>query len=458
MVSILPQKRSPFELIRQAMSQFGANAPQLLEERFQRQRGLGALDQAEKAIREGIIDPSTQMRRDLDPYEMALQFAKAGAANPALERSLGPLMQTAMQGGKVNRAFPNAGQGANPASQQQPQGQQATSAQTQAQESPYIGAIEGQPGEYAKPSWWNIMTPQDIKAEGERYARAVNDPNAAAMREQQLQNQNDRATKQREDLENAALRADVKPSDLPRFMLTGAKFNPENIPEWVQNTKRAFDTLKSNDKKIDRAFIPGIGQALVGVDRDAELERLVPTSQDMKRLGLEEETRKEYADNYMSPTEIERQFRPLTSQKDKAIRSLPRGLFPSALVGQGEITGKLPGLESKKGRPGTISYEEARERAPQELQQMQNTLSDFFLKNVDPETSLLVLREPLVRERDYDWRQIGPAIREAQEKGLKLTQRQSTELADIETQPPMESLPAIFRDLYRIINIIRENK
>jgi len=458
MVSILPPKRSIFNALGDAMSDFGRNAPQLLEERFQRQRGLSSLEQAEKAIKEGIIDPETNQRRDLDPYEMAIQFAKAGANNPGLERALGPLMQTAMQGGKVNRAFPEAGKERSPTIQGQPQIQGQQSLNAQQQQEPYIGAIEGQQGQFAKPSWWNIMTPQDIKAEGERYAKAVNDPNAAAMREQQLQNENERATQQRTDLENAALRANVKPEDLPRFMLAGAKNDPRNPSEWVQNTKRSFDTLKSNDKKINRAFIPGIGSALIGKNRDEELKRLVPTSQDMKRLGLEEETRQEYADNFMSPTEIEEQFRPLTPPKEKAIKALPRGLFPSGAVGQGEVTGKLPGFEPKRGKNPIISYEEARERAPQELKVMQNQLSDFFLKNVDPDTSLLVFREPLVNEKDYDWRQIGPAIREAEKKGLKLTQRQNTELADIETQPPMQSLPEIFRDLYRVVNIIRGNK
>ena len=170
MVSILPPKRSIFNALGDAMSDFGRNAPQLLEERFQRQRGLSSLEQAEKAIKEGIIDPETNQRRDLDPYEMAIQFAKAGANNPGLERALGPLMQTAMQGGKVNRAFPEAGKERSPTIQGQPQIQGQQSLNAQQQQEPYIGAIEGQQGQFAKPSWWNIMTPQDIKAEGERYA------------------------------------------------------------------------------------------------------------------------------------------------------------------------------------------------------------------------------------------------------------------------------------------------
>jgi len=443
MVSIIPGKRTPFQGIAEAMSEFGKNAPQLLEERFQRQRGLGAIDKLQEQLQDA----------DGDITKMLPALARAYTLNPNLERS--GIGQTFLQNAKVGRAFPNA-----PENESGPGQAQASlqSGMTQQQNEPYEGALKGQPGEYATPGPFNIMTPEDIKKEGERYARALNDPNAAAMREQQLQNENERATQQRTDLENAALRADVKPSDLPRFMLAGSKFDSRNPSEWVQNTKRAFDTLKSNDKKINRAFIPGIGSALIGKDRSKELERLVPTSQDMKRLGLEEETRQEYADNFMSPTEIEEQFRPLTPAKNKAIKSLPRGLFPSGLVGQGEVTGNVPGFEPKRGRNPIISYEEARERAPQELEQMQNQLSDFFVKNVDPDTSLLVLREPLINERDYDWRQIGPAIREAEKKGLKLTQRQNTELSDIETQPPMQSIPDIFRDLYRFVNLIRGNK
>jgi hypothetical protein len=462
MVSILPPKRNIFNAIADSMSEFGRNAPQLLEERFQRQRGLNALNTAEDAIKSGIVDPATGIRRELDPYEMALQFAKAGAANPGLERSLGPLMQTAMQGGRVNRAFPTTESGAapgqqtpsQPASSQQGNVPSGAPASMQNNEEPFKGALPvGQPSGFLTPSPFNIPTPQEIIDEGKRYAIAVNDPNAAAMREQQLRNQAATATQQRNDLEDAALKTgDVSPSELPRFMQIGAQFDTRNPNQWIQNTKRAFDQVKNNDKKIERAFIPGIGQALMGQNRDETLKRLIPSSQDQKKLGLEADLRKYYADQYMSPTEIEEQFYPLTPQKEQAIAKFPKGIFSHD-----------ESMEFTKGYPtkktgSTISYEEALEKAPNELKKMQNQLSDFFLKNIDDESSLLVVGNELWNKKNYDWRQIGPAVREAMQRGLKLNQRQSTELTDLETNPPQQSLPDIFRDLSRIPAYLRGNK
>lgn len=86
MVSILPPKRNVFSGIAEAMSEFGRNAPQLMEERFQRQRGLSAIDELQNAIKTGVVDEKGQ-RRDLSPQEMVGNLAKAYTLNPSLERS-----------------------------------------------------------------------------------------------------------------------------------------------------------------------------------------------------------------------------------------------------------------------------------------------------------------------------------------------------------------------------------
>jgi hypothetical protein len=105
-----------------------------------------------------------------------------------------------------------------------------------------------------------------------------------------------------------------------------------------------------------------------------------------------------------------------------------------------------------------VSYEEALEKDPKSLQRMQDRLSEFFLKNVDDNTSLLPLRDKLWEEKDYDWRQIGPAIRQAENMGLELTPRQKTEMADIDTQAPYQSLPDIFQSFDRVLQYFRGGK
>ncbi len=77
MVSILPPKRTPFHGIAEAMSEFGRNAPQLLEERYQTQRGLSAIDQLQKDLAESGGDMT----------KVLPAVAKAVSLNPNLQKS-----------------------------------------------------------------------------------------------------------------------------------------------------------------------------------------------------------------------------------------------------------------------------------------------------------------------------------------------------------------------------------
>lgn len=443
MTTILPAERGPWDVISKSLGQSLENSlPQVI----QRRQGLDALSRAEAEIAQA----------GNDPYKIAMAFARAGAVNPSLERSLGPLMQTAMQGGKVNRAFPSGQTPAPTTSEGTIQPDQLNNEISPTPNNipqPYIGAPLPNISSFATPTPFNIMTPQDIDAESQRYAQAVNDPNQYQFRQAQLQNQNNAAQEQLAALQNLAANSDVRPDEMPRFMQVGAKFDPRNPTEWLQNTKRAYKAVKSNDDKIQRAFIPGIGSALLGRDREAALKRLEKPVQDNVKLGLEQETRDYLADQYLSSTEIEELIHPLQPQTKKAISKMP----DSFLKNDQSISkvGLYPAINNKNR---VMSYEEALEKNPDLLMKDQNELANFFLENVTPESSLLTMREPLWKDKGYDWRQFGPAIREAEKRGLKLQQHQSTEMADIETQPPLQSLPDIFMDLDRIPSYLRGNK
>lgn len=454
MVSIIPAERTPWDVLgRDVGSALQQVLPGAVQQGYQRQTGLNALDQAQKEI------ASAQG----DPYKIAMAFARAGAQNPDLARSLGPLAQTAMSQAAVNRAFPQGpgGQGA-PASPtaapQAPTGGQSLSfggAPPPGMPQAPSGAVEAvtpqaAPSTWATPSPFNIFTPGDIEAESKRYAQAVQDPNAFATRQAMLQNQNQEATQQRQNLEQMALNADIPASELPRFMLVGSKFDTRNPAEWAQKTKQAYKLVKSNDDKIEKTFIPGIGSGLLGKDRPSALKRLEKTVQDQVELGLEGDVREKLAKEYLSPTEIESLIHPIQAKTEKAIQKFPQGDFKIGKPSPYDIWG-YP--EQPK-----VSYEEMLEKNPEKLQKQQNELSNFFLKNIDPNTSLLVMREKLWKDKGYDWRQIGPAIREAISKGLKLSQSQSTEMSDIETQPPLQSLPDIFQDWDRVVKYLRGNK
>src|SRR6185295_3788510 len=77
MVSILPPQRHQFSGIIDAMKQFGQHAPQLLEERYQTQRGLSAIDQLQKDLAASGGDMT----------KVLPAVAKAVSLNPNLQKS-----------------------------------------------------------------------------------------------------------------------------------------------------------------------------------------------------------------------------------------------------------------------------------------------------------------------------------------------------------------------------------
>ena len=463
MVSIIPAERTPWDVIGGQIGQgLSQTLPGAVEGHMQRRRANDALTQAQQDI----------SAANGDPQKIALAIARVGANAPGLERALGPWMQTSMANATVNRAFPNSPQGTqqpnqmpgkmanNPTGQAKPKQMSiapgAAQIGAQDQESPALQP-QAQPSTYATPGPFNIMTVPDIEAESERYAKALQDPNAYQTRMAQLQAQNEMANQQRGVLEDLALKAHVSPENLAKFMNVGSKFNTRNPTEWIEKTKREFGKVQSADQALQKAFIPGIGNAIMGTNREQALKNIQPEVKRKVEAGLEQDTRDFLTDNYLTPTEIEETIRPLTPPKLKAIQGLPEGDFPPDIAGNEwerfmEVTG---GRE--KRRP-EMSFEEMKERNPEKLQQQQEELTDFFLNNIDDDTALLPIRHKLWKDKNYDWRQIGPAIHEAEKRGLTLSTRQQSEMADIDSQAPIESLPEIFQSFDRFWKYIQGSK
>lgn len=425
MVSILPGG-SNWDVIGKSLGENVSRAlPQAVQQGYQRGMGYNAIDRLQQELAGANGDFS----------KILPAIARSYIDNPNLERSgIGPF---ALQNAKVQNAYG------------QPQGQGTFPQQPNIPNQEAPPTSMGEKSDFVTPSPFNIMTPQDMDAEARRFAAAVNDPNGYNTRLAQLQNQNQNATAQRESLEDAALKANVPPSELPRFIVVNSHLDPRNPSKWAQDAKRNYAQVKSNDDKLEKAFIPGIGSGLLGRNREKTLKDLEPTVQDQVKKGLEQETRKFLADQYLSPTEIESLIHPLNKKNEKAIEQLPKGMFP-ADTGE-QLSYFAPSKDFK-------SFEEMREKKPEVLKKQQEELANFFRQNVDKDTSLLVLRDKLWKDKDYDWQQIGPAIRQAEQMGLKLEPFQSTEMTDIETQPPMQSLPDIFRDWDRFKGFLRGNK
>ena len=123
----------------------------------------------------------------------------------------------------------------------------------------------------------------------------------------------------------------------------------------------------------------------------------------MVKNGQEKQARKWLEDQWLTPTEVEEQIHPLSDQTSKSLEKIPKGLFPAQTKSTYEDVANAFKGKIKEKSP-FVDYDTALEKDPRAMQVMQNRLSKFFLNNVDPSTSLSVLRDKIWREKDYDWR------------------------------------------------------
>lgn len=292
--------------------------------------------------------------------------------------------------------------------------------------SPIERQSQGNAGGYLS----RIMTPQEIERNAIQYAKNLGRSVEEGVKFYAIKN------KLAEDnAETIRTRAKdefgVSNEEIPEFMQlaqrNGYLGNPDSI---LTKTNRDFKEYINKKGALDNAFIPGFGTGLKerakgffkygllnsltkgGKEREQALSKINPIVNDLINMGFEQETRKKLSDQGLSATEVEEVIHPLSKQTESKINS-----FPSS--------SKIPS-KMKEDR-----------------------LASFFRENVNPDTSLLVLRHKLWNEKGYDWEEIARSIRKAQSEGLRLTNSQNNELTELETQPPRQSLVDIFKDWHR---------
>lgn len=158
MVSILPPKRNAFSGIAEAMSEFGRNAPQLLEERYQTQRGLGAIDQLQKDLEASGGDPAKMLPALMRAQTLNKQMERSNLGAKALEMAglgqFGPAL------GDVSNNPPPMGS---------PQPQTSTGAPDQNIIEPISQETQQQQPETAK----ERLSPKDIQGISNQYLGEV---------------------------------------------------------------------------------------------------------------------------------------------------------------------------------------------------------------------------------------------------------------------------------------------
>lgn len=253
MVSVIPPKRTPFHGIAEAMSEFGRNAPQLLEERFQKQRGLSAIDDLENALKAGVVNEKGE-RRDLTPQEMVSKLAKAYTLNPSLERSgLGQTFLQQTQRADIANKFPL-----------QPGGKENTSPQEAQQPVSFKDLVPPRPSMIQNPQGLQEFQlpygPDEIaktrqEARRRNYTpeieeRLVNDMKeynqaAAQRREYEIQNYTQQQQQRRDTQENQKL--------FGNYLQNNAKELWDN-PDDRELALKASDRLLSNPLEKNASF------------------------------------------------------------------------------------------------------------------------------------------------------------------------------------------------------------
>lgn len=468
-----------------------------IQQEYQR----GRIQEALGGLKNIANDPNAS------PTDIATALISATAGIPGAEKYTGQLYDSLMRERNTRNYFGGQGQGQQQGGQQPQQPQQMQGGQApqgnanpfmqnlgpRQQQNPFVNQPQGQgnaPGNQGTPQLGTLTVPQ-MQQIAQSRARALNDPNAYATEFQNLQRENEEAraqqgdvvntqgleTKRQEDIlkRDQQLRNFVSPKlakgdtapnseELNDFMLIGERYdNLKNQPaQWYDATKKDFDRMMNRKTALEGVNNPGILTHLLrpGNQREQQLKRMEPIVQDLVKFGKEDYARETLANMYLSPTEIEMQIHPLNPQVKEEISKFPKAPYKmedesSPLSSAGAAAMGVVGVlrNISKGPTGKGSYHDLQQSYPKLLDQDNSKVASFLQKNLNNDTSLLVMRDALGR----DWRQFNDALNLAEKEGLQLTERQQAERAEL-TRPPIQSLPDMFTEWGRWIEYLRGNK
>lgn len=359
MTTILPSDRSSLDLISR---QVGESLGQTLPSAIQRYQGMQAINQLQNELQQAGGDIS----------KILPAIARAYSLNPNLERS--GLAQSFLSTAAAKNVYGGGGQG-QPQSTSVPPQPPGVTPQGQGQP-PITQEAPTQPSLVApnvarNAGYAGRKTPDQQMAEAANAHQVSGGQIPYETRLKQLQAEDSIKQNLENELIGYAKASGITDEEVPDFMEIGEQFDTGNRQQWFKNTREAYKPIKSAFDSLEKTFIPGVGSGLLGRDRDKALKKITPDVQRLIALGRENQVREYLANQYLSPTEIAEQIHPLTPEKSKAIDQVPRSFFP---LNKGQVE------EGKPVKSPFVNYETALEKAPQQMQKMQDKLSVFFSK------------------------------------------------------------------------------
>lgn len=418
MVQVIPQKTNVGSDIGQAL---GKGLQTGMNQGFQR----GLLQQALGKVK-NLSSPQLDAQGNpipTNPIDVMLGLMEAGAGIPGSERYLSTLLPMLMQNQRANSLYGNQGG---------PENAPAIST-AQAKRDALQFAEGNKPAGYlALP-----MTPEQQEQYAENYALTMNDPNAYDQGLQQAQNINASRNQARQSIISEADNLGILPEEKQRFMQYATEVQDSNDPTQIvrhaydktlqlRNWKNALQNVDAPEIYAKMGGLAGLSGPPVaiynaltnkGEARRKALKGYQNLVKDIVNEGEEPFARKTLSEKGLSDSEIEELIHPLTDANVKNAAKLPRG-------------------------------NQLNEKARKEK------LVDFFRHNVDNNTSLSVLRNFLVEDKNYSWEEVRDAIQSAFPNGNNLTKYQSAEFSNL-AKPPKQSLSQIFGPQADIPGFIR---
>lgn len=459
MVTILPQRKSPFQLLGDATSQFGANAPQLLEERFQTQRGLSAIDQLQNDLKESGGDMT----------KVLPAVAKAVSLNPNLQKS--GYVEHALQMAKAMNANKAPLAGEIDSDLQPPQRQQLPSfmgQNDQLKESTEFFPTNVGPkedvGNIAQEATTGkklpLLSPDQYPAAAHKLSKAQTDQGFPTTPQQALE-----LVKQHEDdkkIHNAKVDEELsqRVSGQQKYGERAVKylnkaFGENNVPPEVQayfaKQGEGIATSGKSEAEIDRFLAEkakNFANSVSNIKSDISAPRLhkdllrgfngtyksfEESAKDAQKhlkplldAQLYDYSRGLLADQGYYPEEREIIVNPLTQKSQallNAVTSVPKNEKPVSL-----------------GIPGIPAAQDANAG---DIQDIKTALME--LKRIEPNFSLPLSRK-MLEDKGYGWRTYKDALNELQDEGFVLEDDQRTQMGYLDS-PPESRLEGLLRSL-----------
>ncbi len=461
MVSILPSERTPFDVIGKDVGQaLQSVLPQAMAQRAQRERGLQAINQAEKDI----------AAANGDPFKIALSMSKVAAENPNLERAIAPMYETALRQAQVKNAQKVSLPGQESPRERGPVDQAPERPQfpsfanlPQNQNFPTNIGPKGETGNIPQAATTGkaipLLTPSEKRIAAQKLSKEYSEAGIPTTPIEALKIVNE--AEEDKKLHNQGVEEERQQRVIgqqeygQKAVDQLKKAFPESTPEMEAIFKQKGEIAASQSKseaeidkylateaKIFKNTISNVESDITAPRLQNKLQReFLGTEKDFNRaaqdlrvklkpildLGLYDTARLLLDKQGYYPEERETIINPFSDRMNTLMNKVPSAPKEGPKVGTGRFG---------------VTYEKPKV----DLENIKTGLVD--LKKADPNFSLVLARKHF-EDKNYGWREFKDALNELEQEGFELEDDQKNQRSLLDS-PPLNTLEKILHDLHLI--------